>query len=294
MFLSICTPSYNRAYTLSRTYNSLKKQTCDNFEWIIIDDGSTDNTKELVDNWITEGVINIKYKFQQNRGKHIALNKGVDISSGVLFTCLDSDDWFYRDAVESIKKAWDGIEKESNIAGIIGLDTFDNKELVGTSFPINLTKVNWIDMIYKYKVKGDKTYVFVLDILRDFNFPSYSDDKHMPPSYQLFLLSEHYDFRLLNKPLKYVEYLEDGISNNIWKRYIDSSNNYALYRKTIMDLLPTFRKQFLNCIHLNSSLYLSNVELEIRGVKNKLLMKLTKPLGYLLFVYLKKTYLKNS
>jgi len=103
MFLSICTPTYNRGYTLERVYKSLLEQSVQDFEWIIIDDGSTDNTKKWVEKWINEDLLSIKYYYQENQGKHIALNEGVLLSNGKLFTCLDSDDWFYKDTVEKVK-----------------------------------------------------------------------------------------------------------------------------------------------------------------------------------------------
>lgn len=288
MFLTICTPTYNRAYTLSRTYRSLTRQTVKDFEWVIIDDGSTDKTKDLVDMWLEEGLLKITYFYQKNQGKHIALNQGVDLSKGELFTCLDSDDWFYDDTVEIIKNTWSHLDKKNELAGIIGLDTFENNQIVGSKFPEGLERGNWIDVMYKHQVKGDKAYFFVLDIIKKFDFPNFKDNRHMPPSYQLFLISREYKMCLINNPLKYVEYLEDGITNNMMKNYISSPDNYALYRLTVMDLIPSRSRKIINAIHYNSSLFMAKEEFSVKGLKNRMLVISTKPIGFLLYLYLKR------
>src|SRR5699024_101291 len=126
MFVSICTPTYNRAYTLSRLYESLLEQTDKDFEWVVVADGSTDNTKEIVQEWSDEGKILINYIYQSNQGKHVALNKGMEVARGILFTCLDSDDWFYHNAVQIVREKWTEKPNEE-IAGIIALDTYENK-----------------------------------------------------------------------------------------------------------------------------------------------------------------------
>ncbi|MBD8004256.1 glycosyltransferase [Bacillus sp. Sa1BUA2] len=271
---------------MERVYKSLVDQSDQDFEWIIVDDGSSDNTKSLVDRWIQQKLIKITYYYQNNQGKHIALNKGVNLSQGKLFTCLDSDDWFYNNTVEIIKKTWVSIKDKKNIAGIIGLDTFEDNSIVGTEFPHHLEKANWINLMYEHKVKGDKAYFYELNILREYDFPHIENNKHMPPSYQLYMISKKYDMWLLNQPLKYVEYLDDGITNNIWKNYLIAPDNYAKYRIEIMDLIPDTKRKVINAIHFNSSLILAKKKYRTNGFKNKVLILLTKPFGLLLYFYL--------
>lgn len=293
MFLTVCTPTYNRAYTLDRVYESLLKQSNKDFEWIIIDDGSTDETKQKVKKYEQEGKIKIKYVYQQNQGKHIALNNGVSIAKGELFTCLDSDDWFYLDTIETIQKVWADKSKD-NIAGVIGLDTFENEENIGTRLPENLESENWINLIFKHHIKGDKAYFFKLDVIREYNFPSYPNNRHMPPSYQYYLLSEKYDLLLINKNLKFVEYLDDGISKNKFNKYVVAPDNFARYRFEIMDLIPGGKRKIINAIHFNSSLYLGRIKLRPSSFGNKLLVTVTKPFGYLLAFYINRKVNKNE
>ena len=116
--LTIFTPAYNRAYTLHKCYESLKKQTNKDFEWLIIDDGSTDNTRQLVQSWIEENIIPIKYHYQKNQGMHGAHNTAYELIDTELNVCIDSDDYMPDDAVEKILKFWDK-NKSDNIAGIV-------------------------------------------------------------------------------------------------------------------------------------------------------------------------------
>lgn len=294
MLLSICTPTFNRAYTLERVYKSLLAQSFQDFEWIIVDDGSTDNTRQLVEGFISQNKLSIHYFHQSNQGKHMALNKGIDMASGELFTCLDSDDWLYDDAVNIIKNIWREVNHVNEIVGIISLDTYGDGKIIGTVFPDNLKYANWIDLMYKFKVTGDKDYYFRTSEIRKVKFPNYPNNKHMPPSYQYWLLSKKFNFYLLNRPTKLVEYLEDGISRNKYNKYIVAPDNFALYRYEIMDLIPTNKRKIMNAIHFNASILLGSIKLKPKKFKNKILVNLTKPFGYLLAIYIKFKIKKNN
>lgn len=288
MFLTICTPTYNRAYTLERVYSSLIEQSDSDFEWVIIDDGSTDQTKKLVNYWINEAVIKIIYYKQENKGKHIALNKGVSLAKGELFTCLDSDDWFYKNTVEEVHQINNKIKNRKNIAGIIGLDTYENGDVIGTNFDsVTEQSINWIDLNYKYKTKGDKAYFYKTEILKKYDFPSYEGNRHMPPSYQLYQISKKYDFTLCNKPLKGVEYLEDGISKNRYNKFLVAADNFSYYSLSIATLIPSKKREIINAIQFNAAQYLGKVKFIPTDIKTKFLFSVFKPLGYLAGMYMK-------
>ena len=102
--ITVFTPTYNRGYTLKKLYNSLKKQSDNDFEWLIIDDGSTDDTKSLVKDFIKENKVNIRYMYKKNEGKYKAINTAIDLAKGELFFIVDSDDWITEDSIETIKK----------------------------------------------------------------------------------------------------------------------------------------------------------------------------------------------
>ena len=130
--LTVFTPAYNRAYTIHKCYESLKRQTCKDFEWLIIDDGSTDNTKELVDKWMKEkNDFKIRYIYQKNQGMHGAHNTAYENINTELNVCIDSDDYMPDNAVEKIKEAWEKVRGNKKISGLAGLDAYENNEIIG-------------------------------------------------------------------------------------------------------------------------------------------------------------------
>lgn len=286
--ITICTPTYNRAHTLPRLYDSLCKQTSLEFEWIVVDDGSSDRTKDLIDNWMKDRKINIKYYYQRNRGKHIAHNLGVEKASAPLFTCLDSDDWFYEDTIEKILSFKQLIINEQ-YCGIIGIDTYKDNKLVGDYFPEQLISSNWKDLMFKHRIKGDKTIIFKTEILKKYPFPE-NADKHMPPSFQLFKMSEFYKFYLTNNHLKYVEYLPDGITANIRKKYEVAPNNYMSYRLLIMDIVDKKILKAKNAILFNIAKIHSGKRLNQLNIPNKHKKYLitTYPLALVYIIFFKK------
>ena len=147
--LTVFTPAYNRAHTIGRTYKSLCRQTCKDFEWLVIDDGSSDNTKELVEGWIKENKIPIRYIYQQNQGMHGAHNTAYANITTELNTCIDSDDFMPDDAVENIVYFWkqNGSDK---YAGIIGLDQVVSGEIIGTKFVLNNVKIKPVNAKHKH------------------------------------------------------------------------------------------------------------------------------------------------
>lgn len=287
--ITVLTPTYNRAYTLEKAYKSLIDQSYKNFEWIIIDDGSKDDTKNIVEKWMQEDKIDIQYYYQNNRGKHIAHNLGVEKAKFNLFTCLDSDDWFYPGTLESIISYSKEIQAE-NICGLIGLDTYENGKVVGDKFPESTEILSWYEIIFDEKIKGDKTIVFKTKVLKDYPFPENNLDKHMPPSYQLFLMSKRYKFKVVNDQMKFVEYLPDGITNNIRKKYEIAPNNYAEYRILMANISPTIKFKVKNLFLLNLSKWYTSEKLTFNKLNKMdiLLTKIISPLSFLYYLNLKK------
>ena len=143
--LTVLTPTYNRGYILPQCYKSLLKQTSKEFIWVIIDDGSTDNTRELVEEWIKENQIEIRYYYQENKGMHGAHNKAYEVIDTEINVCIDSDDYMTDDAVEFILKFWKE-NKEESIYGFAGLDIYKNGKVIGKRFPENLKKTKYFDL----------------------------------------------------------------------------------------------------------------------------------------------------
>ena len=227
-FFTIFTPTYNRAYKLRDLYNSLKLQSFRDFEWLIIDDGSTDDTKELVNEFISEKRINIRYIYKCNEGKHVAINIGAEKARGKWFFIVDSDDMLTEDALIISKRYCDQIDFLSGFAGVVGLRG-DSKGKVWSTGNIQegnieITEENkkrdFIDATsvqYRYgmKIAGDRAEIIRTDILKQYKFPAYTNERFMPERYLWNQLSkDDYKFRWFNSVIYITEYLEDGLTRN--------------------------------------------------------------------------------
>ena len=133
-FITVFTPAYNRAYCLHRVYESLIKQTNQNFVWLIVDDGSTDNTKALVQQWVQERKLDIRYIYKANGGMHTAHNTAYKNIDTELNVCIDSDDFMPVDAIQNIYENWKKIKNDDSIAGLVGLDESIDGDLIGSRF----------------------------------------------------------------------------------------------------------------------------------------------------------------
>jgi len=172
-FFTVFAPTYNRAHLLSRVYQSLCEQTDKDFEWIVIDDGSTDETRELVLKFIKEAPFLVRYFYQPNSGKHVAINRGVTMAEGFLFVILDSDDWLAPRALELIRRTWNSLlpDERESFAGVAGLYAYPSGKIVGTPFPKDVLDSNAVEIRTKYRVRGDKFGANRVDVLKMHPFP---------------------------------------------------------------------------------------------------------------------------
>jgi glycosyltransferase involved in cell wall biosynthesis len=213
--ITILTSTYNRAYILDKAYQSLLRQTDADFEWIIIDDGSTDNTKELVENWIAENRITIIYEYKKNGGKQAALNDVFPLAKGELIIILDSDDYLSDDAVATIKHEWNqlSIQTRKEIAGLVFLRGYSSTtKPMSTFYPINYHRTNFIKLRHKDHVKGDKAEVLRTDIWREFPFPIYFGEKFCTEMVVFYRIARKYDAIFINKIIYFGDYLNDGLT----------------------------------------------------------------------------------
>lgn len=201
MLFTIFTPTFNRGYSLHRVYHSLCQQTLTDFEWIIVDDGSSDNTRHIVDGWISEGRFSIQYKFQPNSGKHVAVNQGVRLASGELFLIADSDDKFPANALELMYDHWCDIpyKERSKFTGVTGLCADEQGQIIGDKFPADVFDSNSADIYYRYGIRGEKWGFHRTDVLRAFPFPEPEDVSFIPEGLIWNTISRHYKTRFVNK-----------------------------------------------------------------------------------------------
>jgi glycosyltransferase involved in cell wall biosynthesis len=213
---TVFTPTYNRARTLQRVYASLQRQTLRNFEWLVIDDGSTDNTRALIAQWEAESNFPIRYIFQENRGKPAAFNHGVQEARGELFLTLDSDDECVPEALERLKHHWDAIppQDKTKFSAVTVLCKDQNGNLVGNKFPRDIFDSDTIEVTFKYRVTGEKWGFQRTDVLKQFPFPSVPNAKFISESVVWFALSRKYKTRFVNEALR-IYHVDDGAGDHL-------------------------------------------------------------------------------
>lgn len=217
-FITILTPTYNRASLLPRLFDSLLRQTNKDFEWIVVDDGSTDDTREVVANLKEKcgEAFPMGYVYKANGGKHMAINIGAERARGELLFIADSDDLLIDDALETVANSWHDISDDKSFAGIAGLDiAMDTREVIGSGLPQEHIDCNAIDIRYRHHVTGDMKEVFRTEVLREFPFPEFAGERFCPEQLVWFRMARRYRLRYINKPIYIADYQPDGITAGI-------------------------------------------------------------------------------
>ena len=289
MLLTVFNPAYNRADLLVRCYDSMKRQTCKDFIWMIIDDGSTDGTQELVKQWISkESDFTIEYYYKENGGLHTAYNEAIAHISTELCVCIDSDDFMPDDAVKKITSFWKE-NGSNNVAGIVGLDYDLDDNIIGDPLP-NQKTVNLINLLVgKYPIhNGDRTNVVRTELYKKFApMKVFPGEKNFNPHYMHLQISQQYDFLVLNENLRYVEYQPTGMSNSMLKQYRNSPNSFAEIRKLYLSFPDTsFKFKLRHSIHLVSSCILAGKPWKaIKDSPCKMITIMAIPCGVVLAIY---------
>ena len=256
--LTVFTPAYNRAHTIGRTYESLCRQTCKDFEWLIVDDGSTDNTRQLVERWILEKKIPIRYIYQDNQGMHGAHNTAYNNIHTELNTCIDSDDWMPDDAVEKIVTFWKA-KGADEYAGFIGLDQYSSGEIIGEHLPTEKKDTTFREVHEIFKFRGDKKYVYRTDVIKKYlPYPMFDGEKYYSLASVYAQIDKDYKLLMTNDVLAIIEYQDDGSSRGMWKQYWNNPKGMAHMRKTDMMDALTFKRKIVSNIHYVSHSIRSN------------------------------------
>ena len=235
--ITVFTPTYNRAHILVKLYESLLKQTNKNFEWIIVDDGSTDNTEQLFDKWKLENNLEITYVKQKNSGKHIAINTGVKLAKGELFFIVDSDDYLSNNAIEQINTFYSQIKDDDKFAGVSGMRAYHNGNRIGGIFPFETIDCSMMDIRTKYKIKGDMAEVFKTNILKKYPFPKFEEEKFLGEDFVWSQMSaDKYILRFFNKNIYFTEYLPNGILKGLYSSDRQQWMNTFILLLTFSDL----------------------------------------------------------
>lgn len=291
--LTIFTPAYNRAHTIGRTYESLCRQTCKDFEWLIVDDGSSDNTRELVEGWIEEGKVPIRYIYQENQGMHGAHNTAYKNITTELNTCIDSDDWMPDDAVEIIVNLWK--EKGSErYAGIIGLDYACTGGLIGTEFQDGISE-STLSGFYAKGGEGDKKLVLRTDVVKKYpEYPRFEKERYFSLGYLYLLIDQDYTCLVINKPLVIVDYQLDGSSFGMYRQYWNNPCGFMFLRKEHMRLYKSWRAKCRSCIHYVSHCIRAKRTMELLSNPCPILTFCVIPFGCILYFVTKYKVYHNK
>lgn len=289
MMISVFTATYNRGYTLKKLYDSLCNQSRKDFEWIIVDDGSTDDTDEIVAKWIYENRIKITFFKQKNGGKHRAFNKGVLLAKGELFFNVDSDDYLLPNSLEVIFEKYTTASKKYDIAGVAGRRVYESGAIVGNQ-TFNELVSNSLEIRNKFKVTGDLVEVFELKKLKEFPFPEIENEIFCPEALIWYRFATKYKLLFFNQGIYVTEYLADGLTAKITKIRMQSPiTSMLFYSELEKYTIPWLQKIKANInfwrfsFNSKKSIYsnLKNVKLfnSIIGL----------PIGFLMYVKDKKS-----
>ncbi len=287
--LTVFTPAYNRAHTLPRTYESLLKQNNKDFIWLIVDDGSVDNTEELVKSWQDkDNGFDIRYIKKENGGMHTAHNTAYANIDTELNTCIDSDDCMAENAVEKILSKWAEV-KDKGYAGLIALDADMNTgNIIGKGFPEGMTETT-LSGYYAQGGLGDKKLVYRTDVINQYpEYPVFEGEKYVALAYKYRLIDQDYKLAVLDEVLCNVEYQPDGSTGTMWKQYLKYPKGFAFWRKVCMTYPESKKRLLIDNVHYVSSSILAKNKSFIKESPTKFLTVIAIPLGVVLSVYIKK------
>lgn len=296
--ITIFTPTYNRGYILSALYESLCMQINKNFIWLIIDDVSSDDTYYLVKKWEEKRIIEIKYVYQKNAGKHVAHNKAVELCSTDLFLCVDSDDILSNQAVDIIIRKWNLEDKNTDIVGYCSRRGTLNGSPTGKNWINDERKVSFFYLTEYHKFRGELALVWITKILKQYKFPIFKSEKFVTENVLYYQISYNKPMKLLNDVFYLFEYKSDGYTKQGDKLYYKNPYGFAIYRYQSGVLSNKFVKKlrwlarykgWIKAFDLNENI-LNNTLNKMRLPQYNIFIQI---LSYAYAIHYKKIYIRN-
>lgn len=238
--VTVFTPTYNRAYIIEKLYRSLVAQTCQDFCWMVVDDGSQDNTREVIASLSAENKIEITYIYQENGGKQRAHNAGVAACTTELFFCVDSDDTLVPSAIEDVLALWSRRCGDPKIAGIIAMRGESPDKPMKTWFPKGLETTTMWDLYYKWHHKGDTALIYRTDVLRKYPYDVAPGEKFIGETYVYHKIDQDYMLAVLPEIIWICKYLPDGYTKHVRKITRDNPVSYMRLKRDYIDYSDTF------------------------------------------------------
>ena len=297
--ITVFTPTYNRGHLLNRLYQSLCKQEYKAFEWLIVDDGSTDNTAsivELIQKTHSLDEFPIRYFKKENGGKHTAINLGVKKAQGELFFIADSDDFLPADSLLIVHEEWDKIKHDDSFLGLSGVDADAKGNIIGSGLPKEYIDCHAWEISTVYKVTGDLKEVFRTEVLRQFPFPEINGERFCPEVLVWFRMARHFKMRFLNRIIYIADYQQNGITSSITRLRMNSPIGSMLtYSELVYYPIP-FKDRLRNavnywrfrfCLTTKNRTGVSQNEVDIPKISRR--WYFLAPIGYLMHLNDKRT-----
>lgn len=267
--LTYFTPTYNRADKLPKLYESLVNQTNKNFIWLVVDDGSTDNTKEIVGQWIKENKIEIEYVLKENGGKHTAIDLSNQICKTEFINCIDSDDFVSNDSTEILYNYLERVSNDESLCGIVGrCATYEGKAF-NENFPKSAEALYFYKLGKKYRYTQDTNLIFKTDVIKKFKFPIFSDERFVTESvfYNQFML----DYKMLAIPelLYMAEYQEDGYTAQGMKLFYKNPKGYLYSLKQEASLSKKKNYTLREMLYYSTAYHSWKRELKLKDINCK-------------------------
>lgn len=282
--ITILTPTYNRAHLLPRVFHSLQQQVSKDFEWVVVDDGSSDNTEILLADFKNKADFPIQYFKQKNGGKHRALNKGISIAKGDFILILDSDDELTTNAVEIITSKTNSLNIKS-LGGIAGRKCYSNGQLIGGGNKFNEIIANSLSIRYKYHVKGDLGEIFKTNVLKEFPFPEIEGEKFCPEALVWNRIAQKYELLFFNEAYYIAEYQPDGLTEKIVRIRMTSPIASMIHYAELASYQIPFKEKIKASINFWRFSFNSKMDFgsKLKQV-NPLMSFFTLPIGLLMYI----------
>lgn len=250
MKVTVFTPTYNRAYIIEQLYRSLQRQICTDFEWLVVDDGSTDNTKDLFEKWKKEeNPFPVRYYYTENGGKHCAINRGLELAKGELFFTVDSDDYLTDDAIEKVISWEVSLPKGERFCGVAG-----NLGVTADQTPNHIFKSEYVDAspLKRYDdIDGERAMVFYTAIHRKYPYPVFENEKFMTEAVTWNRMArDGYKIRFYNDIIWIYEYRADGLTKAGGSVFLNNPKGYGLWLREKADIQNMSLKEKLKMYYI--------------------------------------------
>lgn len=282
MKLTVFTPAYNRADKLNKLYNSLKNQNSTDFEWLIIDDGSNDNTRNIVNGFITDSELKIRYYYQNNGGKHRAYNHALDKAQGDYFICVDSDDYLVDGAVDKIISYMEAAQGNAIVAAY---KADDRGNILSDRFPEKVQDITWSELGTVYNCSGEFTLIFNTAFAKSYRFPEFEGENFMTEAVVYDKMSSNAELHLVPEIITICEYYDDGLTRSANRLMKNNPAGYCLYFMQRIDIDKGNIQKLITAGKYHCFRLLAGSKAVNYTGKNNTLVKLCKPVGLCFLLY---------